>query len=318
MLTLQRSKNGKLNFSIKKYHDKFHNPYAFAREIRQGKIEHYQLEPGKFSGELTQVVSEQIIVSVHKMDSAILQTGTGINGYITFLIPGQMMQEVIWREQRLTSKRIGILKSNMWHFGITPPNFFATPVSLSNIYFNDLIIKYGYDENIYTFIQQKESIELKPEDAFQIRQIVIALCNSKHLDYDLMTIVLPKLILKSIAKIADELPKQKSRSREIVFGKSLAYIHEHLNQKITTSKICSVSGISERNLRYIFKETIGISPMKYIKALRLNKARKEIIQLNGEHNISFIANKWDFGHSGQFAADYKKLFGEYPSESYKI
>jgi len=306
-----------LNYGINKYHDIYLNPYDFAKGILQGKIEHYQLEPVNFSGELTQVVTEQVMVSVHKMDSAILQTGTGMNGYITFLIPGNMMQDIRWREQRLSGKRIGILKNNMWHFAVTPPKFFATPVSLSNAYFNDLIIKYGYDENIYTLIQKKETIELKPEDAYQIQQMVISLCNSKHLDYDLMTIALPELILKSIAKTVDELPRQISRSREIVFGKSLAYIHEHLEQRITTSKICSSIEISERNLRYIFKEMIGLSPMKYVKFIQLNKVRKEIIYAKKNIEIQMIANNWGFGHSGQFAADYKKLFGELPSESNK-
>ena len=315
---MSRSKNGKLNFKIKKYYDIFHNPYDFAKGIRQGKIEHYQLEPGNFSGELTQVVTDDVIVSVHEMDSAILQTGTGLNGFITFLIPGNMKQEISWREQRLTGKRIGILKSNMWHFAVTPPKFFATPVSLSNDFFNDLIIKYGYDENIYRLIQQKETIELYPEDANQIQQMVITLCKSKHLDYDLMTIALPELILKSIAKIADELPKQESRSRDIVFGKSLAYIHEHLDQKITTPQICSAIEISERNLRYIFKEMIGLSPMKYIKLIKLNKVRKEIINAKKKAEIHLIANEWGFGHSGQFAADYKKLFGEFPSQTLKV
>ena len=235
-----------MNCKIKKYHTVFHDPYTFAEEIRQGKIEHYQLEPGNFFGELTHVVSDQVIVSIHKMDSTILQTGTGKNGFITFLIPFNMMQDISWREQRLTGKRIGILKSNMWHFAVTPPNFFASPVSLSNSYFNELIIKYGYDENIYKTIQQKEAIDLKPEDAFQIQQMVITLCNSKEVDYDLMTIALPELILKSIARIADEPPKQTYRSRDIVFSKSLAYIHQHLDQKTTTFNICSDVKISER------------------------------------------------------------------------
>ncbi|MCD4683654.1 MAG: helix-turn-helix domain-containing protein [Bacteroidales bacterium] len=306
-----------MNFKAIKYHSIFNDPYAFAKEIRQGKIEHYQLEPGNFSGELTQVVSDQVIVSVHKMDSTILQTGTGINEYITFLIPGNMMQDISWREQRLSGKRIGILKSNMWHFAVTPPNFFATPVSLSNSYFNDLIIKYGYDENIYKLIQQKEAIDLKPEDAFQIQQMVITLCNSKEVDYDLMTIALPELILKSIAKIADELPKQISRTRDIIFSKSLAYIHQHLDQKTSTSEICSDIKISERSLRYIFKEMIGLSPMKYIKFIKLNKVRKDIRKAKSDMDISMIANNWDFNHSGQFAADYKKLFGEFPSQTLK-
>ena len=31
--------------------------------------------------------------------------------------------------------------------------------------------------------------------------------------------------------------------------------------------------------------------------------------------ITDVANNWDFWHMGQFAADYRKLFGELPSET---
>ena len=306
-----------MNFPYTKSQSKFNDLYSFADHIAQGKIEHYQLAPGDFYGELTQIISDPVIISTHSMNLSLLQSGIGVEGYTTFLTPGNMLQDFSWREYRLTGKRIGILKSGEQHFGITPSNFFATPVSLSNSYFNELILKYGYDANIYKLIQQKGAIDLKPEDAFQIQQMVIALCNSKKLDSDLMTIALPELILKSIARITDELPKQNSRPRDIVFSKSLAYIHQRLDQKTTTSEICSDIKISERSLRYIFKEMIGLSPMKYIKFIKLNKVRKDIRKAKADMDINVIANKWGFNHSGQFAADYKKLFDEFPSQTLK-
>lgn len=317
-LHLTRTKNGKLKNRFTKTQSEFDNPYDFADQVAQARLEHYQLAPGNYYGELTQIISDPVIISTHSMNLSILQIGPGADGYTTFLFPGNLLQDVSWRKYRLTGKRIGILKSGEMHFGVTPPNFFATPLSLSNSYLNDLIIKHGYEGNIYKLIQQTEAIDLKAEDAFQIQQMAITLCSSRNLDYDLMTITLPELILKSIANIAGELPKQQTASREIAFSNSLAYIHRHLDQEITTSNICSVVEISERNLRYIFKDIIGLSPMKYVKFVKLNKVRKDIRNAKKNIDIGTIAGKWGFSHAGRFAAAYKKLFGEYPNESRKI
>jgi len=313
---LTRSKNGKLKNQVVKLYDIYHDADEYAKNIHQANLEHHVLEAGNFYGELTEIISEKVIVSTHKMNRTLLQIGKGLKNYTNFLLPGNMSQDLTWRKQRLTGKRIGLLKSEMVHFSVTPANFFATPISLHNDFFNELIIRNGYDEDLYKLIQQKETIEIHPEDAYQIQQIVISLCNSKKLDYDLMTIELPEFILKSISIITAEPQKQISSSRDIALSKSLEYIHRHINHKIKTTDVCSSVEISERSLRYIFKEMIGISPKKYIKSLKLNKARKDIKKSGGTVDISIIANRWGFGHSGQFAADYKKLFGEFPSESY--
>ena len=307
-----------MNFPYKKSYSEFNDPYAFADQIAQGKIEHYQLEPGIFHGELIQIISDKVIISTHSMNLSLLQIGPGVSGFTTFLIPGNMVEDFSWRKQRLSGKRIGVLKGDMEHFGIAPSNFYGTPVSLSNDYFNELIIKRGYDENIYKLIQQNEVIDLDPDDAFQIQQMVVNLCNSKNLNYEQMAIELPILILDSINNIANKLPKLIPNSRYLTFNKILEYIHEHLNQKISTYKICSEIEISERNLRYIFKEMTGLSPMKYIKYVKLNKVRKDIRKMSENSEIGIIANKWGIGHLGQFAADYNKLFWELPSDTLKL
>jgi len=58
--------------------------------------------------------------------------------------------------------------------------------------------------------------------------------------------------------------------------------------------------------------------MKFIKCLKLNKARKSILSSGKEIDINIIANNWGFGHSGQFAADYHNLFREYPSDTFRL
>ena len=64
-----------------------------------------------------------------------------------------MVEDFSWRKQRLSGKRIGVLKSGAEHFAIAPSNFYGTPVSLSKDFFNELIINYITDfTNITTSV----------------------------------------------------------------------------------------------------------------------------------------------------------------------
>ena len=104
------------------------------------------------------------------------------------------------------------------------------------------------------------------------------------------------------------------RKRDLAIKRASAYIQEHVHDHITISALCSSSGVSERTLEYAFRETYQISPKEYIKSLKLNKVRSELIK-GVDKKISTIAAKYGFWHMGQFAADYKRLFGELPSDT---
>ena len=127
--------------TLKKLSYSFDDAYLHAKYTSQGIIEHFQLEPGQFHGQLTEIISKKVIVSTHIMNRIVQQEGHGIENFTTFLLPGNMSQDFSWRKQRLTGKRIGILQSKMYHFAITLPNFFGTPISINNNYFNELILK---------------------------------------------------------------------------------------------------------------------------------------------------------------------------------
>ncbi len=57
-----------------------------------------------------------------------------------------------------------------------------------------------------------------------------------------------------------------------------------------------------------------MAPKTYINAVRLNGVHKQLrARQRGQIHVTDAANHWGFWHMGQFAADYRKLFGENPS-----
>ena len=87
-------------------HHFFNNDYVFkdfdeyAKCIEQGDLEHSQLSSGGFLGSLNQLIHGPIMISHHQMNQKILQRGSGIHGYTTFLLPGNMSQNFVWRKSR--------------------------------------------------------------------------------------------------------------------------------------------------------------------------------------------------------------------------
>ncbi len=96
------------------------------------------------------------------------------------------------------------------------------------------------------------------------------------------------------------------------------YMKTHLDQALTLTSLCQVLGTSSRALCYGFQEMFGISPMAYLKILRLQGVHRRLKAGNpATQTVAEIASELGFWHLGYFAQDYKQMFGELPSETLK-
>jgi AraC family ethanolamine operon transcriptional activator len=112
------------------------------------------------------------------------------------------------------------------------------------------------------------------------------------------------------AQRREQLPRHK--------GVELArhYIHEHLADPIRLSDLCSCSHLRARTLEYGFHDILCITPIHYVKVLRLNQVHHQLLSpAYAGHSISALALDAGFQHLGQFAVDYKRLFLECPSDT---
>lgn len=95
------------------------------------------------------------------------------------------------------------------------------------------------------------------------------------------------------------------------------YIHANLLEPITIEDLAMASGVSVRSLFAGFKQFRGTSPMKYLRHVRLKQARTDLENANPEATVTNVAMKWGFYQLGRFAVEYRKTFGELPSETIK-
>ena len=83
---------------------------------------------------------------------------------------------------------------------------------------------------------------------------------------------------------------------------------------VTVESLCQVAKTNQRPLHRAFQENCGVSPKAYLQAYRLNGTRKLLRRSTPQSDtVGAAANRWGFWHMGQFAADYRRQFGELPS-----
>jgi AraC-like DNA-binding protein len=94
-----------------------------------------------------------------------------------------------------------------------------------------------------------------------------------------------------------------------------AYLTAHLAEPVTVSELSRAVGVPVRTLHSGFRRSLGLPPKTYGRVLRLNAARVDLRKAGPGVTVSQVAIRWGFFHLGNFAADYRRMFGESPSET---
>lgn len=82
----------------------------------------------------------------------------------------------------------------------------------------------------------------------------------------------------------------------------------------TVAGLAAEVAVSVRSLQAGFARTVGQSPMRYLRQVRLERVHDELTQAPpGTTTISQTAARWGFTHLGRFASEYRRTFGELPS-----
>lgn len=97
--------------------------------------------------------------------------------------------------------------------------------------------------------------------------------------------------------------------------RALHVLHEYDRMPNSVRALSMLAGASWSTLERAFLNEFGITPKAYMKVRCLAAVQAELIKQGPDASISDIAGQWGFRHMSSFSADYKKQFGELPSET---
>ena len=89
-------------------------------------------------------------------------------------------------------------------------------------------------------------------------------------------------------------------------------IKNHIHEKISVKSLSNLMGFNEKYFISIFNKHFGITPALYIKHMRLETAKYDLLYT--DHSIAFIADTIGFSTIQKLSKDFKEYTGFTPTE----
>jgi AraC-like DNA-binding protein len=121
----------------------------------------------------------------------------------------------------------------------------------------------------------------------------------------------------TVCEMAGQIPEPRDslRNRRRLARRAETWMREQLSQSVRVPDVCLALRVSRRELEYAFRAIFDQSPRDFLHALRLHQARRVLLEGKEARPLLEIALACGLTHAGRFSADYRRLFGEYPSQT---
>lgn len=292
---------------------------AFCEAARGWDLDFRQLDGGAFEGDMTQIVSGPVRVTQCRFNRKLAQFGSPPPDHWTFGIPAEPGVAFRWRGQEVKDHHLVVFPRGGEMDSLSFPGFHIFAISIA-------------DETIAALCGQ---LGLPPfEEIVRDREIVACPSGVIRALRDFGPRIMegtgerprllanaafqhelrgswPALIIEAFGASRSVARQPLAQVRNRALKSALSVVAERAHEPLTITELYELSGASGRTLRYAFEEEFGMSPKQYLQAHRLNGVRREL-RKGGGRKVADAANAWGFWHMGQFAADYRRMFGELP------
>ena len=227
-----------------------------------------------------------------------------------------------WRGRDVTGNHLMIFPRNGELFSISKPGFHVFTFSIVEDAMMAAAELWGYPEAAEALESGMELIRAEPRAIASLVWECRALIRGAGRDsenwiatgsHDRIVGQLLKILVHSGSIVRDI---RHSRLRSLAIRRAREAVMDRQNLPFTVRRLCQETGVSARTLQYAFEEEFSMSPKSWLMARSLNQVRRELRKSPSRRTrIVDIANDCGFWHMGQFARDYRKMFGELPSET---
>ena len=98
-------------------------------------------------------------------------------------------------------------------------------------------------------------------------------------------------------------------------AQALDWLGGRLEEPIQLETLAAVAGVRPRTLEAHFKQHLGTTPLGWVRRTRLARVRQQLLASGEAANVTEIATANGFTQLGRFAAQYRRQFGELPSQT---
>ncbi|HEX8012054.1 MAG TPA: helix-turn-helix domain-containing protein [Casimicrobiaceae bacterium] len=294
-----------------------------AAGLRKWDQVYEQLTPGRFVGSLHEATFRGVQIFRETTSQAVHELGLGAPGARAIGVPIRMEGNALFRGESVDPDAMVTLGDAEELDFYTPKGFDILGLGIDATVLDDFAQHIEHRDATSMF-GGKRVLKPNPARRDEFRRLLLSILNALDvnptaLQYQHTQRVLEQSVLAALFAVlgeADEAPPPKTGcpGRRHVVDQARAFMSAHIDEPITVADLCVQLGVSRRTLQYSFQEVLGLNPVRFLRAMRLNGVRRD---LKGRKplaaSVQDVAAKWGFWHLGHFVTDYKQMFGELPS-----
>lgn len=285
--------------------------------LKDWTLTYDQISAGRFESFLREISFDGIQIYEEKFKPSIFQRGEAKKNSLCLGMFSELSNNAIWMGKSITGHEILSCCDREEILLRTPENsaFYSLTVPfelLGDQSFEQHHTKYSnvlssqYSEKFYC-----KFINLL-NDVMENRDFVNHHATKQQVKSDILDLSDQFLLALNQHHEPTKISIQKARQ---VVKKVCEILHEEQDHCHSIEDLCQITFTSRRTLQNCFELITGQSPAQFLKIIKLNAVRRAL-QNSHEHScVSDIAAHWGFWHLSQFSMDYKRLFGESPSQT---
>ncbi|RJF92070.1 helix-turn-helix domain-containing protein [Noviherbaspirillum saxi] len=296
-----------------------------ARNLSRWNQEYDQFSAGVFSGRITELWLTKTQLFLESTNQVLHQSCAAWPGSLWFGIPIPNGQQAAMGSNQIPDVSVAVKRGGTEFKLVTPANFNILGIVIDEDTFAQYVQEVehldcygllGLREVLAVDLRAKREVceallrILSGTDAAPDRP---ALSLSPEMLQDRILMNLVPLLLTATSK--EQRISSTLLNRERIVHEVRAYILENPGEDISIPDLCRRFHVSRRTLQYCFEEVVGMSPLNFLRTVRLNAVRRELFFKCQLGQVTEVAMSWGFRHLSQFASDYRKLFGMLPSDT---
>jgi len=295
-----------------------------AAQLQGMTAEAVPLTPGLYAGALSTFDLGDVTLQVIR-SAPLLMLGAPAAGEIGLIQAFEGAERARWNGQPVKSSHIAICDSGRRHEAIYPDAFACMLLSCKTPQANATLVPgefavsedggaadilHADPEALSTLAAAARAVEqsgVHPSPALLAAEARAAL-RATMLDAVRGLLVPPGIGARA--------HNRDGRTRQRIVHEADEYLRANPARPVYTDELCAALCVSATRLHQAFSATFGISPHRYLKLRRMSMVRAALLSRAGPwRSVKGVALSHGFWHLGQFAHDYRALYGEAPSET---
>lgn len=291
--------------------------------VRNGSARFFQLGRGRFNGQMSRLDLNSLTFLHADCSNLTMVHGGGDRGHCYTVIPIRWSGELKWNGRVVSRPAAYHWDSEVEYFRIGR-DVESVALIFDRAELAPALAEWtgGIASDLNGFSNESRAVAATPSFLHGIRTVLTLMADDPDIFMrpDLrksVEVALRTAMFRTLwnGELLDRPHRTLGVYRQIV-RRADDYLHAHESQTVYLLDLCAVTGVSARTLENAFRAICDMSPMQYLKQRRLRLARRLLRSAIGtQMSVKCAALEAGFWDLGRFAIDYRRHFGESPSET---